>query len=266
MDYIGLALKNGIDKEKAIYVYKILNGGYFMKLYYAKTPIINELKNWPTLYLKKKKYFPKIASPEYNEAMQLLITLDIYSILGTSFRLLKTTLEKKRLEDELKKVYDKISEICNNENIFPCPMRTFDVNTNQDFEPFIQDLFEKRLRDQKADIMSTIEEIAYNSEFFEELKKEVNWLKAIKVENTIRGIALAGKLEEFLDNIQDIVYLLSSERTLYFDALLLSNSIEDSIKKILEDGRKAIKNEINNEFSKDVNYIYALIRQQGSYI
>jgi hypothetical protein len=266
MDYIALAIKNGIDKEKAIYVYKILNGGYFMKLYYAKTPIIRELKSWPVLYLKKKKYFPKIASPEYNEAVQLLITLDIYSILGTSFRLLKTNLEKKRLEDELKTVYGKIEETCNNENISPCPMMTFDVSINQDFEPFIQDLFEKRIRDQKADIISTIEELAYNSEFFEELKKEINWLKAIKVENTIRGITLAGKLEEFLDNIQDMLYLLSSERTLYFDSLVISNSIEDSIKKVLDDGRKAIKNEINNEFSKDVNYIYTLIRQQGSYI
>lgn len=266
MDYIDLALKNGIERDKAIYTYKALNGGYFMKLYYAKTPIINELKNWPTLYLKKKKYFPKLASPEYNEALQLLITLDVYSILGTSFKLLKTNLEKKRLEDEVKTVYDKIEETCKNENIFPCPMRTFDVNINQDFEPFIQDLLERRLRDHNVNVMETIEEIAYNSDFFNELRREVNWLKAIKAENSIRGIALAGKLEEFLDNIQDMIYLFSSERTLYFDTLLLSNNIEDVIKKVLEDGRKAIKNEIDNEFSKDVNYIYNLIKQQGNYV
>ncbi|BDC18361.1 hypothetical protein [Acidianus sp. HS-5] len=266
MDYIDLALKNGIEKDKAIYTYKALNGGYFMKLYYAKIPIINELKTWPMLYLKKKKYFPKLASPEYNEALQLLITLDIYSILGTSFKLLKNNLEKKRLEDEVKNVYDKIEETCKNENIFPCPMRTFDVNANEDFEPFIQDLLERRLRDHNADVMSTIEEITYNSEFFKELKTEVNWLKVIKVENVIRGIALTGKLEEFLDNIQDIIYLFSAERTLYFDTMLPLNSIEDSIKKVLEDGRKAIKNEIDNEFSKDVNYIYNLIKQQGSYV
>jgi hypothetical protein len=56
MNFITFAEKLGIDREAAIKVYRLFDGGYFESLYYSKPPILHKLREWPRKYLSKNLY------------------------------------------------------------------------------------------------------------------------------------------------------------------------------------------------------------------
>lgn len=75
MNFITFAEKLGIDREAAIKVYRLFNGGYFESLYYSKPPILHKLREWPRKYLTKKLIL--IKNFQLNQAFEALIWADI---------------------------------------------------------------------------------------------------------------------------------------------------------------------------------------------
>ncbi|AWR96503.1 hypothetical protein DFR86_02335 [Acidianus sulfidivorans JP7] len=265
MDYIEVAEKLGIEKEKAIYVYRRLDGGYYMKLYYAKTPILQAIKDWPEQYMKKIAKYPKLALQGYNEAFQILLTIDVLSIIGSSSRLLDLPLPLDKVYSEIKSTYKYIEKNSIAKSIDSYPTET-EINFRIDFTPFIEDIIQKRKNDIKANILDIFQDLAYDNDFINELKKKNPWLKAVSKQNILKALSLSEELDNFLDYIQDYIYLLAAERTLYFDKNVLTYGISQSIAKIIDEGKKSKQGEIQNEYQKEVNNIIAQLRESSTYL
>lgn len=266
MDYIELAQKAGIERETAIYVYRRLDGGYYIKLYYAKTPILQAIKDWPEHYMKKiKKYGAKLSSPGYNEALQLLITLDAFAIIGASYALLGLPLDADRVYREVDLIYKYIQESSISEFTGVYPTET-EIDFRLDFTPFIKDIVSKREIDSKIDLLKVFQEVAYESSFVEELKRKTSWIRVISKENILKALSLSGSLDNFLTSIQDIVFLIAAERTLYFDKNVITYSISDTLRKIMDEGKKALSNIVENEYENEIIRIIDVVRKSSNYL
>lgn len=266
MDYIELAEKAGIERDKAIYVYRRLDGGYYIKLYYAKTPILQAIKNWPEHYMKKiLKYGSKLSLPKYNEALQLLITLDAFTIIGTSYALLNLPLELNRVYNEIEFIYKYIQDNSVSRSLDTYPTET-EIDFRFDFTPFIKDILDKRKNDNSINIIQIFQDIAYESSFTEELKKKNPWMKAITRENILKAISLSNALEDFLYHTQDLIFLVAAERTLYFDKNVINSSISETIQKILDEGKKTLSNTSENDYEEEIMRIINEIKKYSNYL
>lgn len=266
MDYIELAEKAGIEREKAIYVYRTLDGGYYMKLYYAKTPVLRAIKNWPELYMKKiLKYYSKLSLPKYNEAFQLLITLDAFAIIGSSYILLNLPLELDRVYREIDLVYKYIQDNSVSHSLGTYPTET-EIDFRLDFSPFIKDVVNKRQLDNSIDVIQIFQEIAYENPFMEELKRKNPWIRAVNKENILKALSLSNALDSFLSRVQDSIFLIAAEKTLYFDKNVIKLSISETMKKIVEEGKKALSNAAENEYENEVIALVNEIKRYSNYL
>ncbi len=263
MDYISLAERVGIDKEKAVYVYKRMNGGYYLLLYYSKPPITYSLEDWPLLYLKRRKHYPRLAEPGYNEAFQLLVTLDVYSIVGTSYFLLHGdhNVPYTLIEREMKEVYEAIKQAANQESLYPYPSMGEPIEA--DFTGFVKDIVEKRKRDDEEDNVKLFNEIAYNSEVMDNLKRSYPWAKTISEEKSLKAVSLANLLDKFLEEVKEKIFYLAAERTRIFDKILVERGIRDAVYFVK---KSEIKDSPTNEFEAEVLRIIKDIKSSSSYL
>jgi hypothetical protein len=263
MDYIALSEALGIEKDKATYVYKRLNGGYYISMYYSKPPILFSLRDWPLLYLKKK-YFPKFSQPGYVEEFQLLVTLDIYSILGSSYFLIKNdyNIPQELITKELEGVYYAIEQVAKQESIYPYPT-IVDEKINVDLTPFIKDIIERRLRDNKEDIAKLFQNIAFNSTVMEELRKKYPWAKTINETNTLKAIALSDKFEDFIKEYSNYIFYLAAEKTFLFDKIVIEQGIRDAINYV---EKSEIKENPSTDYEQEILNIFNIIRKEANYI
>ncbi|ARM74983.1 hypothetical protein [Acidianus manzaensis] len=265
MDYIEVSEKVGLEREKAIYVYRRLDGGYYMKLYYAKTPILTAIKDWPEHYTKKIFKYPKLSLPGYNEAFQLLITLDVLSVVGSSSRLLGLPLPLDKVYSETQFIYKYIEENSISNSISNYPTET-EIDFRFDFTPFIEDITQKRKNDNDTNILDVFQDIAYESNFTDELKRKNPWIKAVSKQNILKALSLSNALDDFINYIQDYIFLLASERTFYFDRNILENNISSSIQKILDEGKKSISSNPKNEYENEINKIITQLKDSSNYL
>ncbi len=263
MDYISLAEQVGLDKEKAIYVYKRMNGGYYVLLHYSRPPVTYYLRDWPLLYIKKRKYYPKLGEPGYNEAFQLLVTLDVYAIVGASYFLLHNAYDVpySLIEKEIKEVYEGIKQVATQESLYPYP--SIGEPISADFTDFIKDIVENRKRDDREDNVKLFNEIAYTSNVMENLRKNYPWAKTISEENSLKAVSLANALETFLEEVKLKVFYLAAERSRVFDKVLLERGIRDAVNFV---ERSAVKEQPSNEFENETLRIINDIKASSSYL
>lgn len=234
MNFIDLAESLGIDRNSAITVYKRLNGGYFIKIYYSKIPILYPLREWPNLYLKVAKYYPIFAKPGFNEAFTLMVYLDVYSIYGMSSRLLGAEVPLNKVSNEISNIFKSIEELAQKQNIFPYPQDVSTINITNDFDNFVQDLINKRLQEMKMDLNIVLNDLVYDSDIMEEIKVKYPWAKTITRENALKALTLAKRLDDFIFKNIDRLSFLAVGITKYFDELVIDFSLDEAIKKIVK--------------------------------
>ncbi|AWR98881.1 hypothetical protein [Metallosphaera hakonensis] len=231
MDFIELATRVGIEKDKAIYVYRRMNGGYYMKIYYSRSPILFHISKWPTLYLKSRKFYSRLAEPGYDQAVQLLITMDVVSVIGMSSVILNRPLQVQKARDDIKVAYDAIREEAIRNSIYPYPEEG-EVKLTQDFFPFITDLVNKRREDDSRDQLEVLNDIAYDSEVMEETRRKYPWAKTVGRRDSLKALGLAGTLEEFLEKKKLELFYLVAQRTRYIDRLLVEGGITKTVRSL----------------------------------
>ncbi len=264
MNFIKFAEKLGIDREASIKVYRLFNGGYFETLYYSKPPLLYKLREWPKKYLSKKIVY--ITTPQLSRAFETLLWVDTISLYGMSSKFTNSPLRYEILEKSIEIAYDRIKEYSTLNNIDTYPMYSNLDFFKTDFSEFIYDLYNKRLEEMKIDDLYIINDLAYDSKLMEEIKLKYPWAKNIGRDNAIRAFQLSDKVNEFLEYISPYIYYLASSKSLYFDNILISNNIIDTIKIIEKEGSMTIKEkEIKNEFQKKTHEIYQMIISNLNY-
>ncbi|QKR00372.1 hypothetical protein GWK48_08300 [Metallosphaera tengchongensis] len=260
MDFIELAIKAGIDREKSISVYRRLNGGYYMSIYYARTPIMYKIADWPQQYLRAKKHFPLLSQRHYNEAVNLLVTLDVVSILGASSVILNKPLQVQMVREEVENVFKIIKEDSLNSSIHSYPEKE-DIKITQDFFPFISDLVRKREEDSKRDLTDALNDMAYESETMLEMKRTTPWAKTVTRSDSLKALGLSGKMDNFLIEKELEILILAAERTKCLDKVLTEMGIMEGLKLIKEKGQG-----IDPELSAEITRIKEIIASVSNYI
>ncbi|MCH1771706.1 MAG: hypothetical protein QXX62_08955 [Metallosphaera sp.] len=258
LDFIELAVRAGIEKDKAVYVYRRLNGGYYMKIYYSKSPILFNLMNWPNLYLRRK-FYPKLAEPGYSEAVQLLVGLDVISIIGMSSVILNRPLPLELTREDIEEAFSAIKDDAMANSIYPFPEEG-EIKITQDFFPFITDLVRKRKEDDSKNIIEVLNDIAYESEALEEVKKKYPWAKTVNREDSLKALGLAGKLEEFLKAEESRLVILMGQRNLHIDRLLVEKGIAGTVKLLghLE--------ELDPDFVESIEKVKKMVLEVSNYV
>jgi hypothetical protein len=264
VDYIALAERMGVDREKVIYAYRRLNGGYFMRLYYAKPPTMYKLHDWPSYYLKASKHFPKLGDKGYNEAVQVLITLDVVSILGTSSVLENKPLQEQKIRDHVRETFSLIKREAEVKSLYPFP-EMGEVRITQDFFSFINDLVKKRREEDSADPLTYLTDMAYESDVMENLRKERPWARTISRKDSLRALMLSEKLEEFINSKRVEIFYIVGQRTGYIDRAILDYGIRGGIAKLVEEGERALKGE-TDQFGRELLRIIEAVREVSNYL
>ncbi|QGA53352.1 hypothetical protein GFS03_01515 [Sulfolobus sp. E5-1-F] len=258
MNFITFAEKLGIDREAAIKVYRLFNGGYFESLYYSKPPILHKLREWPRKYLSKKLVL--IRNIQLNQAFEALIWGDIIAIYGMSSTLINKPIKYDILEKNVEYVYEEIKKFSLSNNFTDYPTALSLDFVKVDFSPFVNDLTSKRKEEIEASDSEIINDIAYDSKLMEEIKVRYPWAKNVKRENAIRAFQLSERVNEFVDYVIPFIYYLAASKTLHFDYTLISNTISDTVKIVEEEGSKAIKEqEVSSEYQRKVKELFQLI-------
>ncbi|BCS92866.1 hypothetical protein L3N51_00755 [Metallosphaera sp. J1] len=259
LDFIELAVKAGIDKDKAVSVYRRLNGGYYMKIYYSKSPILFSLVSWPNLYLRSRKFYPKLAEPGYSEAVQLLISVDVISVVGMSSVILSKPLPLEQARKDIEKAFSAIRDDATANSIYPYPEEG-EVKITQDFFAFISDLVRKRKEDDSRDIMEVLNDMAYDSEALEEVKKKYPWAKTVNRADSLKALGLAGKLDEFLKTEEVKLAVLMGQRNLHIDRLLVERGITETVKLLSH------FEELDPSFVQSVEGVKRMVLEVSNYV
>ncbi|MEM3972301.1 MAG: hypothetical protein QXR34_05130 [Saccharolobus sp.] len=258
MNFITFAEKVGIDRESAIRVYRLFNGGYFESLYYSKPPILYKIREWPKKYLNKK--LSLITSLSLSKAFEALLWIDIIALYGASSKLIKAPMKYEFLNKNIEETYEKIREYSLKNKIPDYPRSSNLDLLKADFSPFIDDLVNKRMEEIKANDLEIINDIVYDSKLMEEIKNKYPWAKNIKRNNAIRAIQISNTITEFNEYILPYIYYLASSKTYYFDHILINNTLTNTIKVLEKEGEEAIKEGIvNNEYQRKAREIHQLI-------
>ncbi|MEM1626381.1 MAG: hypothetical protein QXV69_03760 [Sulfolobaceae archaeon] len=253
MDYIKLAEELGINKNIAIKIYKSFNGGYFIQIYYSKPPILYKLKDWPKLYLNFKNYY-LFNNIESEKAFSLLVYIDIFSIYGMSYYLKRENLNINKIINETKEIFNKIEDKASETKVNFYPRFVEDFPYNLNINPLINDLIRRRAEEINGDLRTLLNEIVYDSKVMEEVRRKYPWAKSIRRENSIKAISLAGMLDSLIKfEFNTFLYLIFS-KSLYFDELVTSTSITNTINiinsidinNISRINNEKIKNQIDN--------------------
>ncbi|MDT7861763.1 MAG: hypothetical protein RRA45_06085 [Saccharolobus sp.] len=264
MNFITFAEKLGINRDDAIKIYRLFNGGYFESLYYSKPPMLNKLRDWPKKYLTKRLILVK--TPSLNQAFEALVWLDVIAIYGSSAKLTNNPMKYDILNKNIEEVYDKIREYSLNNQISDYPTFSNLDLYKADVSPFINDLVSKRMEEIRVSDIEIISDIAYDSKLMEEIKAKYPWAKNVKRENSIRAFQLSDKVSEFMDYILPYIYYLASSKTFYFDQILINNTLSYTIQTVEREGENAVRQGIiNNDYQRKVKEIYDLIVRTLNY-
>lgn len=264
MDYIALAEKLGVDREKAIYTYRRLNGGYFMRLYYAKPPTTFKIHDWPNYYLKAAKHYPKLGDRGYNEAVQILITLDVVSILGTSSVLQNRPLQEKDIRNHVREAFQEIEREAREKSLYPYP-ELGEVRITQDFFPFINDLVNKRRVEDQTDPLTYLTDMAYESEVMDSLRKEKPWAMTISRKDSLRALMLSDRLNEFMSSKKLEIFYIVGQRTGFIDQAILDHGIRGGIAKLVEEGEAALKGN-SSQFGSELLRVINAVKEVSDYL
>jgi hypothetical protein len=259
MNYIALAHKSGLDKDLTVSVYKKINGGYFVSLSYAKPPILYVLDNWPKKYLRKNFIIWTVTKNYENvdKIISLFITLDVYLLHSMASLISGKSFSLALAEKDIQEVFRRIEEEAISQGFTSYPSREDVVIDPKDIQILAKEIADRRNSEEiNADIYSVINEIAYQSEFSNQLREKKSWFKSIKRGDMLKAIGLQGKLDEFFDFEKvKLTYLIASI-TLYFDNKVTEVGITETV--------NAIKNGdpiLNDEFNK----VKEEIKQRAQY-
>ncbi|MBW9141684.1 MAG: hypothetical protein K1T65_08405, partial [Candidatus Aramenus sp.] len=126
-----------------------------------------------------------------------------------------------------------------------------------------KDIVEKRKRDDEEDNVKLFNEIAYNSEVMDNLKRSYPWAKTISEEKSLKAVSLANLLDKFLEEVKEKIFYLAAERTRIFDKILVERGIRDAVYFVK---KSDIKDSPTNEFEAEVLRIIKDIKSSSSYL
>ncbi|BBD72354.1 hypothetical protein HS1genome_0743 [Sulfodiicoccus acidiphilus] len=223
MDFISLAESAGLPEMAAVKAYRLIGGGYYIRLHYAKPPIMSILQGWPRVY---RAVHPD--SHYVEDAVELMITMDLITIYGTSAVLLGEPIPFSRIEEETANL-----------------MRSLGLRSRQVKVPslptaLIEDLVSKRRRESTLSINSLLRSLALQSKTFQKAKMEHLWLKAVKEEDILRALNSARFLEEFLNEVRVKLAFFIRSRDNALDRKILSEGIEGALSWVREDSPNSL--------------------------
>jgi|ECHhosMinimDraft_1075155.scaffolds.fasta_scaffold06986_2 hypothetical protein len=224
MDLISLALSSGIPRSAAVRAYNLIGGGYYMRLHYSRSPIMEALLTWPRLY---KRAIPE--SHMVEDAVELMVRADIFSIYGTSSSLTGEPLPFSKMEEEVEQVMREIRIRPRGIRMDPIPI------------PFLEDLAERRKGEAKLPLEQFLKQVAQDSKTLELGKRRHVWLKAIKPEDVLTALLSAGLWDKFLRETKVKVALFLSSRDLIFDRILLSSGVRAAVDQIVSESDRLVE-------------------------
>ncbi|MCY0849336.1 hypothetical protein [Sulfuracidifex metallicus] len=266
MDYFKLIKKISVSKEVATKVYRICNGGYFTRLYYAKPPMIVKLRYWPNGYTKKIiKDFPLLARPRYNEAFEMLVFSDVFSIIGMSSSLSGESLSMSLIEEEVNSVFSTIKEIAEDQGISDYPART---SVMIDASGLIPDLLAKRNEEKEMNYLQIISDAIYDSDAMQKLREKYPWAKNLSREISLKAISLSKEPDSLLSLLDFLtVVVAGSVATNEFDKLVMKYGIRNGLKMLIKEGHSAVMNvkDGSDDFAEAMRKIKGEINSQINY-
>jgi len=261
LDYIKVAENLGLDKELIVNIYKKISGGYYIALYYAKSPILYTIDNWPKKYLSRRflLWYNSTFNSDIDQIISLFVTLDVTILHKVSSILLKKEESSiSVIEKDIEDVFKEIENMSNSLGFTNSPQRVRVKVKEELLKDLTADILRKREEEINENTYSILSEIAYESEFLTKIKGEKNWIRAVNKQNILKALSLEGKLNEFLEEEKIRLRYLIASKTLLFDKILLEKGIKKTLEEIRELKTDELKNEIDRfitELNRDTTYI-----------
>ena len=243
-NFIELALKHGFDKDIVTKVYKAINGGYFIDIYYSRPPRLFPLDSWPKKYFTKRMKVLALSSPQSLDVLYFYASLDLYALYAMSSSLLNREGYSKLVGSDLQTLRENIMKSLESEP----GEESFDLQE----EAMTLGLELKRLRQLtgESDLEAILNDLAYESRVFEEAKSSTPWIKAVARSNALKSVYLSGLLDVFIAEADVKLRYLASELYLDFDRLLLTYGLEKTILKIHNLDDSVLQNNYNKILNK----------------
>ena len=251
-NFIELALRHGFDKDIVTRVYKAINGGYFIDIYYSRPPRLAPLDSWPKKYFTKRMKALAFSSPRSLDVLYFYANLDLYALYNMSSSLLNKEAHSESVELDLRALREQFMKNLENEP----EEESFNIQE----EARILGLELKRLRQvtNESDLETILNDLAYESKVFEKAKSSTPWIKAVSRSNALKSVYLSGLLDVFVTEADVKLRYLASELYFDFDRLLLTYGLEKTILKVrnLDDATlKTNYNEILNKIRELAEYV-----------
>ncbi len=266
MDYFKLINGSSIPKDIATRVYRICNGGYFTRLYYAKPPMMYKLRYWPNGYTKKiLKELPLLARPRYNEAFEMLIFTDVFAILGMASSLSGRSMSLPLIEKEVTLVFSKIKDLAEEKGISDYPVRT---SIAIDASGLIPDLLKKRNFERNMNFMNVLSDAIYDSDEMDKMRQMYPWAKTLTREMALKSISLARRPDKLINLLNFLVVIVAGTiLTSELDRLISLHGIREGLDLLLQEGHSAMMNVEDGEdnFTRAVREIKEEINSQINY-
>jgi len=258
LDFITLAVNSGIDRDLVIQAYKRINGGYYVSISYAKSPILYELDSWPRKYVRKPflAWLQRSQPEMIDKVISLFVTLDVHILHAVSSSLTGLPLNSRVISQDIDNVFSEIKKEATSLGLTIYPEKE-ELGVNYSLlKDMIIDLVDKRKAEISLDIKDILEDIAYDSEFMEKLKSSKSWIKTVSRGKALKAMILENKFDEFVESEKiKLLYLLAS-RSLYFDRSLLSNGISNTLNSIRNPDPELASqlNELVDQMKKKLSY------------
>ncbi|BBG22753.1 hypothetical protein [Sulfuracidifex tepidarius] len=266
MDYFKLVRNLAIPKEVATKVYRVCNGGYFTRLYYARPPMIAKLRYWPNGYTKKIiRDFPILARPKYNEAFEMLVFTDVFAILGMSSSISGESLSMSSIEREVDSIFLKIKEIAEEHGIPDYPIRT---SVSTDASGLIPDLLQKRSKEREMNYLSILSDAIYDSDEMQKMKEKYPWARTLTRETSLKAISLSRDPEKLITLLNFLIVIVAgSVLTNEFDRLVMKHGIRDGLNFLIQEGHSALMNveEGTDVFAESIRKLKEDVNSQINY-
>lgn len=251
-NFIELALRHGFDKDIVTKVYKAINGGYFIDVYYSRPPHLLPLDSWPQKYFTKRMKVLALSNPKSLDVLYFYASLDLYALYTMSSFLLNKEDYLELAKSDLRTLREHFVKNLESEP----GVEDFDLQ--EEAKGLGSEL--KRLRQlaSESNLETILNDLAYESKVFEEAKSSKPWIKAVTRGNALKSIYLSGLLDVFITEADIKLRYLASELYLDFDRLLLTYGLEKTILKIrnLDDiTLKTNYNKILNKIREFAEYI-----------
>lgn len=225
-NFIELALRWGFDKDIITKVYKAINGGYFIDIYYSRPPRLLPLDSWPRKYFSKRMRILALSCPRSLDVLYFYASLDLYTLYSMS----SFIMNKESYYDLVKSDLEILRKYFTRNFEYEPRNENYDVQE----EAKILGSELKRLRQlmSETDLESVLNDLAYESKVFEKAKSSTPWIKAVARNNALKSVYLSGLLDVFIAEADVKLKYLTSEFYFDFDRLLLTYGLEKTILKI----------------------------------